>query len=101
MAFFRSRKGRGEPETRSATLAYLRGFVQTRPGVEAYVEPATHVTQTTVVLVAVSGEWTRRKVPDARAAREIARELGIPVYDVQLTGYPKRMREWSARQRTD
>jgi len=101
MAFFRSRKPRDEPEARKATLAHLREFASTRGGVEAYIEPPTHVTQTTVVLVAVTGEWTRRKVPDARTAREIARDLGIPVYDVQLTGYPRRMREWSARQRAD
>ncbi len=98
MALFRSRKRRDDSEARVATLAHLRRFVSEKAGVEAYIEPPTHVTQTTVVLVAVSGEWTRRKVPDARTAREIARELGIPVYDVQLTGYPRRMREWSARQ---
>jgi hypothetical protein len=23
----------------------------------------------------------------------------VPVYDVNLTGYPRRMREWTARQR--
>lgn len=66
---------------------------------EAYVEPATRIDPTTVVLVARTGEWTRRRVPDARAAWALARELGIPVYDVHLTGYPARMREWNARQR--
>ncbi len=98
MALFRSRKRHDDSEARGATLAHLRRFASEKAGVEAYIEPPTHVTPTTVVLVAVSGEWTRRKVPDARTAREIARELGIPVYDVQLTGYPRRMREWSARQ---
>ena len=37
--------------------------------------------------------------PGARrraTAREIAHDLGIPVYDVQLTGYPQRMRDWNA-----
>ena len=28
-----------------------------------------------------------------------ARKLGIPVYDVNQTGYPQRMRDWTARQR--
>ena len=32
------------------------------PGVEAYVEPKTTVTDVTVVLVADDGEWTRRRV---------------------------------------
>ena len=30
---------------------------------------------------------------------ELARELGIPVYDVQRTGYPQRVRDWNSRQR--
>ena len=108
MAWFRRRqpvRGAGpagvptDRKAREATLAYLQDFVATRVGVEAYVEPATHVTPTTVMLVATDGEWTRRRVPDARAARAIARELGIPVYDVQRTGYPQRMRDWTSRTR--
>jgi len=82
-----------------ATVEHLEEFVRTRVGVEAYIEPVTHVTQTTVVLIATTGEWTRRRVPDPATARSIARGLGIPVYDVQLMGYPQRMRDWNARQR--
>jgi len=88
-------------DAREATLAHLRDFVATRRGVEAYVEPATTVTPTTVMLVATDGEWTRRKVPDPRTAGQIARDLGIPVYDVQRTGYPQRVRDWNARQRAE
>ncbi len=99
----RSEGDGGEPlsghAARRATESYLADFARTRVGVEAYIEPATRVTQTTVVLIATTGEWTRRKVPDPRTAREIARELAIPVYDVQLTGYPQRMRDWNTRQR--
>ncbi|GAA1261380.1 hypothetical protein [Oryzihumus leptocrescens] len=79
--------------------AYLAEFARSRRGVEAYVEPATNMTATTVVLVAHDGEWTRRAVPSQQAAFEFARALGIPVYDVHLTGYPRRMREWTSRQR--
>ena len=86
-------------QAEQATLEHLRRFASERGGVEAYIEPHTRTTPTTLVLVALTGEWTRRRVPDARAARDIARELAIPVYDVQLTGYPRRMREWTARQR--
>jgi len=86
-------------EAREATLAYLREFVASRVGVEAYVEPQTNVTPTTVMLVATDGEWTRRRVPDAKAAAQLAQTLGIPVYDVQRTGYPQRVRDWNARQR--
>jgi len=103
MAWFRRRRpdaGGGERsarEARAATLAHLRDFVATRVGVEAYVEPATTVTPTTVMLVATDGEWTRRRVPDPQAAAQLARDLGIPVYDVQRTGYPQRVRDWNAQ----
>lgn len=101
--FGRRRAGeQTDPSPRKAqqvTLDHLTEFARSRVGVEAYIEPVTNVTQTTVVLIATTGEWTRRRVPDARSAREIAKNLGIPVYDVQLTGYPPRMREWSSRQR--
>lgn len=86
-------------QAQAATVEHLTQFAASRVGVEAYIEPVTNVTQTTVVFIATTGEWTRRRVPDARTAREIARSIGIPVYDVQLTGYPQRMREWNARQR--
>ncbi len=91
-------QGRG---ARAETLEYLRAFVTSRVGVEAYVEPRTNVTPTTLMLVATDGEWTRRKVPDERTAGALARELGIPVYDVQRTGYPQRVRDWNARQRIE
>jgi hypothetical protein len=78
---------------------YLRQWAAARGGVEAFVEPSTLVTETTVVLVAQDGEWTRRRVSGPDAARRIARRLGIPVYDVQLVGYPQRMRDHDARQR--
>ncbi len=74
-------------------------FAQTRRGVEAYVEPGTSVTPTTMALVAADGEWTRRAVGRRQAAYDLANAIGIPVYDVLLTGYPPRMREWTSRQR--
>lgn len=78
---------------------HLADFAATRRGVEAYIEPATNVTATTVVLIAHDGEWTRRALPDRPSAFEVARSLGLPTYDVNLTGYPRRMREWTSRQR--
>jgi hypothetical protein len=84
-----------------AATAHLRQFVDSRAGVEMYVEPRTSVTPTTVVLVATSGEWTRRRVSSPHAAADLARGLGVPVYDVQQTGYPPRMREWTSRQRRE
>jgi hypothetical protein len=49
----------------SADLAHLSDFVQTRNGVEAFLEPRTAVTETTVVLVAASGEWIRTQAGHA------------------------------------
>ena len=57
------------------------------------------VTETTMLLVAEDGEWTRRRVGGPSAARKLARSMGIPIYDVQLLGYPRRMRDYDARQR--
>lgn len=80
-------------------LTHLEGFVASRRGVEAYVEPATNFTQLTVVLVAFDGEWTRRRIGSERDAMDLGRRLGIPVYDVHATGYPTRMREWTRAQK--
>lgn len=84
---------------RSEVLAHFREFERTRVGVEAYIEPSTHVTSTTMVLIDFQGEWTRRAIPDPAAGVGLAKELGVPVYDTNLTGYPQRMRDWNARQR--
>lgn len=83
----------------SQVEAHLRGFIETHRGVEAYVEPATSVSPTTVVLIAWDGEWTRRAIGTAHQAFALARGLGVPVYDVNHTGYPNRMREWNTRKR--
>jgi hypothetical protein len=77
--------------------AHLEDFVRTRVGVEAFVEPATTMIPPTVLLVASSGEWTRRRVPDPAMVRRLADGLAVPVYDVQLVGYPQRMRDWNER----
>ena len=84
---------------RKAVEQHLRSFVESRLGVEAYVEPATSVTPTTIVLIAWDGEWTRRAVASPKDGFEISHKLGVPVYDVNQTGYPNRMREWSKRRR--
>ena len=77
--------------------SHLDDWAAARHGVEAYVEPKTNVTDTTVVLVAHDGEWTRRRVETPEEARDLARKWGIPIYDTQLVGYPPRMREWTQR----
>lgn len=82
-----------------AVRRHFADFVASRRGVEAYVEPPTNVTATTVILIAHDGEWTRRAAGTRQAAFELATTLGIPVYDVLQTGYPQRMRDWNSRQR--
>jgi hypothetical protein len=79
--------------------AHLEDFVRTRVGVEAFLEPPTTVTPPTVLLIATDGEWTRRRVPDPKIVRGLAERLAVPVYDVRLVGYPRRMREWNERQK--
>jgi hypothetical protein len=73
--------------------------VRTRRGVEAFIEPKTTVTETTVLLIAHDGEWTRRRVPAPQVARQFAARVGIPVYDVHLVGYPQRMRDYNERRK--
>lgn len=92
---------RGRPGTvrqaDSADVEHLTTFARDHSGVEAFVEPPTTVSTTTVVFVASTGQWTRRRVRDARAAHELANRLGIPSYDASVVGYPQRMRDWNAR----
>jgi hypothetical protein len=95
---FRRRKRRGQVrQADSADVEHLQTFARSRRGVEAFIEPPTAVSSTTVVFVANTGEWTRRRVRDARAAHELANKLGIPSYDAGVVGYPQRMRDWNAR----
>jgi hypothetical protein len=86
-------------DARRQTLTHLGEFIGSRAGVEAYVEPPTTDIPSTILLVASTGEWTRRRVPDERTAFDIANQLGVPVYNVRFTGYPQRMRDWNSAQR--
>lgn len=102
MAWFRRRteprRAAGRPVDR-ADLEYLAEFVRSRRGVEAFIEPRTTVTETTVLLVAHDGEWTRRRIESPEIARRWANQLSLPIYDVRLLGYPQRMRDYNARQK--
>jgi hypothetical protein len=91
------RRGTLDRGSQRGDLTHLEQFVASRRGVEGYVEPRTAVTETTIVLVAADGEWTRRRIDGPDVARKISRDLSIPVYDAQVTGYPQRMRDWSSR----
>jgi hypothetical protein len=97
----RIRRSRGrkvaamDREATSEDLDALREFARTRVGF--FVEPETMVTDTTAVAVAADGEWTRRRVGSPRVIRQVAKQLQLPVYDVQIVGYPERMRAYNAR----
>lgn len=88
---------RRSTEELAAAEAHLSDFARSREGVEAYIEPRTSVTDTTVVFVAASGEWTRRRVRSPQQAHALARALGIPAYDADVVGYPQRMRDWTRK----
>jgi hypothetical protein len=83
----------------SSDVDHLTDFVRTRTGIEAYLEPRTTVTDTTLVLVAGTGEWTRRRVGGVDGANAFAKKHKIPLYDVVIVGYPRRMRQWTERRK--
>jgi hypothetical protein len=86
-------------EATDADIEALIEFAKSRRGVEFYVEPETFATDTTAVAVADDGEWTRRRVGAPSVIQKVARNLALPVYDVQLTGYPARMRAYNERRK--
>lgn len=91
------RKDRFDRAADDDDIKALMDFAKSREGVEFYVEPETFATNTTAVAVANDGEWTRRRVGSPEVIRKVAGKLRLPVYDVQIVGYPKRMREWTER----
>jgi hypothetical protein len=102
---FGIRKNRGpkvtkfDREATDADIEALIAFARSRKGVEFFVEPETFATDTTAVAVADDGEWTRRRVGSPPVIAKVARELGLPVYDVNLVGYPPRMRAYNERKK--
>ncbi|MCI7551657.1 MAG: oxidoreductase [Actinomycetaceae bacterium] len=82
---------------RSDNERHLSEFASSREGVRAYFEQATAREAAALVLIAVDGEWTRRKIADISAAEDLADSLGIPLFDVAASGYPREMREWNVR----
>jgi hypothetical protein len=88
---------RFDREADNSDIEALIAFAKSRAGVEFFVEPETFATDTTAVAVAADGEWTRRRVGSPQVIGKVARNLGLPVYDVQIVGYPPRMRAWNSR----
>ena len=82
-----------------AVTTHLSDFVETRQGVEGWVEQPTSFNPASLLLVARDGEWTRRSVPSAEWATKLCDRLKIPAYPAGIVGYPQRMRDWNARQK--
>lgn len=83
----------------SFDVRHLEEFIASRTGVEAFIEPRTAVTDTTVLLVAHDGEWTRRRIGGVAGAAAFAKKQAIPLYDAAQVGYPQRMRDYNERQK--
>jgi hypothetical protein len=93
--FYRRAVGVQRPdENRDAILAFL----DTRRGVEAFMEPQTAMSRLSAVLVAEDGEWKRFELADDSFIRELSRTRGLPVFDAMRTGYPERMRRYKRAQ---
>ncbi len=90
---------REQKAAKAATLEHFRSFVATRVGVEAYFEEPTPRAHAALLLVAIDGEWTRRRIPDRNTAADVAASLEIPFYEVIKTGYPDSMRRYNAEHR--
>lgn len=91
------RKRNSGPPVERATIAHLEEFVTTRRGVEAFLEPQTTMTRTSLLLVAFDGEWTRRSIESPAWGRQFAGRHRLPLYDAAVVGYPQRMRDFNAR----
>ena len=90
--------GSGGRGSRGKVADDLAEWAGRRRGVEVYVEPKTAVTETSVVLVAHDGEFTRRRISSPKAAQKFAHAHQLPIYDAMIVGYPQRMRDYSRRQ---
>jgi hypothetical protein len=78
-------------------LSALESFVASRRGVEGYIEPRTATSPTTLLLVDRDGDHRRAAVRDPRDASSFCKSRSIPVYDAQVIGYPRRMKDFEKR----
>ncbi len=81
-------------------LKQLEGFVAERKGIEGFIEPRTATSPTTLLLVDRDGDHLRAAVREPEDAVSFCESHGIPVYDAQVIGYPKRMKDFERRRRT-
>ena len=94
-----ARKVKGVVPEASADRAAIVAFIDSREGVEAFMEPKTAMFPLSVVLVAEDGEWKRFALPDDSTMRDLARTKDLAVYDATRVGYPERMRRYNKEHR--
>jgi hypothetical protein len=90
-AFF---AGRSNP-----AFAELEAWAASHKGIEGYIEPRTATNPTTLLLVDRDGDHLRGPVRDPADAVAFCDRRGFPVYDAQVIGYPKRMKDFDKRAR--
>jgi len=83
----------------SADQEHLHTWITERTGVEGFVEPRTAVSDVTLLLVAIDGEWTRRRVPSVEWAHKFCNKHQVPSYDAAVVGIPQRMRDYNRRKK--
>ena len=81
-------------------LEELERFANERKGVEGYIEPQTATSPTTLLLVDRDGAHLRAPVREPADAVAFCERRGLPVYDAQVIGYPKRMKEYERNRRS-
>jgi hypothetical protein len=80
-------------------LSGLETFASERRGVEGFIEPRTATSPTTLLLVDRDGDHLRAPVRDPRDAVAFCKPRSIPLYDAQVIGYPRRMKDFEKRSR--
>ena len=84
---------------REQDQADLVAWIDGRGFIEGFVEPETVVNEMSIVLVDDFGDYIRRRIGGPKGIDAVARVLDVPIYDVEETGYPQRMRERMKRER--
>jgi hypothetical protein len=95
----KSAKKRSSAAATAAVEAHLVSFIQTRRGVEAWIEEPAGINPASILLVAGDGEYTRRSVPSVDWAVRFVRDAGLIAYQAGIVGYPQRMRDWDMRRK--
>lgn len=81
-------------------LTGLKTFLSERQGVEGYIEPQTATNPTTLLLVDREGRHERGAVREPEDAVAFCERHDIPVYDLNVVGYPQRMKDYQRGRRS-